>query len=63
MFIEVNPIDGCGDILLNLDHVTEIARTTATTVTFTDIHKNKIVCVYTVELANIMEHLKRLGQL
>lgn len=63
MFIEVNVVGSAGCVLINLDHITKIERKTSTTVVITDIHANKIVCVYTVELANVIERLKRLGRL
>ena len=63
MFIEVNPVGTCDSILINLDHVTKIEHKTPTTIVITDIHTKKIVCVYTVEIANVIERLKCLGHL
>lgn len=60
MFIEVIEIESQSSILINLDHVTKI-RQDRNKCIFTDIHANKIVCLYTVELANILERLKHLG--
>lgn len=62
MFIEVINAETQNEILINLDHVTKITRCNNKYV-FTDIHNNKIVVLYTLELANIIECLKTIGKL
>ena len=61
MFIEVINAETQNEMLINLDHVTKITRCNNKCV-FTDIHNNKIVVVYTLELANIFERLKHCGK-
>lgn len=57
MFIEVINLETESKMLINLDHVTKITRYRNKCI-LTDIHSNKIVCLYTVELANIINRLK-----
>ena len=61
MFVEVINAETQNEMQINLDHVTKIVRCNNKYV-FTDIHNNKIVVVYTLELANIIECLKQFGK-
>ena len=61
MFIEVINLETESKMLINLDHVTTITLYRNKCI-LTDIHANEIVCLYTVELATIINRLKQFGK-
>lgn len=55
MFIKIHNLESKKDMYINLDHITSIELFQNTYI-FTDIHKNKIMALNTLELANRIEN-------